>query len=132
MTAVFTIAYRQKKNKMSPAKRRELSESLNNKSAIIVRNKLVNESMSIGDTDPSILPTTVCLRQIKYEYKQRQYYHSHPFLALWSMTTVYPYNVLIRHIALYPFFALLVTCSRTILTNPIQIKTNYYDSRCHW
>lgn len=60
--------------------------------------------MSDGDTEPSILPTAGCLRQIKYEYKQSQYYHNHPILDLWSMTTVFPYNGLIRHIALYPFY----------------------------
>lgn len=64
-----------KKIKISPAKRRELSEILKNESAIVVRNRLADESMSVGDTEPSILPTAGCLRQIKYEYK-RQYYHT--------------------------------------------------------
>lgn len=92
-----------KKIKMSPFKRNELACELKHKSSIVVRNELIDSAMNVGDTEPSHIPTTACLRQIKYEPRCNEHYHENPVLALWIMSKISPFEI-IRHISLFPFY----------------------------
>ncbi|CAG9789631.1 unnamed protein product [Diatraea saccharalis] len=60
-----------KKIKLSPAKRVEMSDELKNKSAITYRNQLANQLMNADDNEPPHMPTVGCLRQIKFEKKTK-------------------------------------------------------------
>ncbi|CAF4950965.1 unnamed protein product [Pieris macdunnoughi] len=93
-----------KKIKLSPVKRVDMSAELKHEAAIAYRNKISNELMDTGDIEPSHMPTLGCLRQIKHEQRQSSYYDSNQVLSLWMMKLVTPYKEAIKHISLYPFY----------------------------
>lgn len=55
-----------KKIKLAPVKRVDMSNILKYESAIKYRNQLADELMDTDDTEPPHMPTVGCLRQIKY------------------------------------------------------------------
>lgn len=93
-----------KKIKLSPAKRVEMSDELKHESAITYRNQLANQLMDADDNEPPHMPTVGCLRQIKYEKKQSSYYDKNQTLSLWIMTRISPYKEVMKQISLYPFY----------------------------
>lgn len=106
-----------KKMKLSSLKRNELACELKFKSPIVVRYSLIDSAMNIGVVVPPHIPTTACLRQIKYERECSEHYHENPVLALWFMTKINPYDDIIKHISVFPFYVyyLLVIGSRSTL-----------------
>lgn len=79
-----------KKIKLSPAQRVEISTELKHISAITYRNKLANEIMQPDDAEPPHMPTVGWLRQIKYEENKSSYYETNPVLSSSMMTRVTP------------------------------------------
>lgn len=106
-------------------RRNELANELKYKSPVVVRNELVYSAMKVGEAEPPHIPTTGCLKQIKYERECSEHYHSNPVLALWTMTKIPPYDDVIRHIYLYILFMFTTGCRvkmRIIKNIPVKIE----------
>lgn len=108
-----------KKIKLSPVKRVEMSHELKYESAIAYRNELSNELMDTNDIEPPHMPTTGCLRQIKYEKNHSSYYDTNQMISLWIMSYISPYKEAIKQISLRPFYVfywthLQETCCKKI------------------
>ncbi|CAB3225861.1 unnamed protein product [Arctia plantaginis] len=91
---------------MSPFKRSALSAKLKTDSALSVHRSLADTVMEDNDVEPTHLPTLGTLRQIKYQTKKASFYDPNPTISLWLMAQTPPYNDLIRHISLHPYFVI--------------------------
>ncbi|KAL0861268.1 hypothetical protein ABMA27_008829 [Loxostege sticticalis] len=58
--------------------------------------------MNVEDREPTHIPTVGCLRQIKYENRKSSYYDSNEMMALWVMSTLDRYKIIIRLVSLLP------------------------------
>lgn len=95
-----------RKIKLSPVQRTEIAEELKHVSAISYRNSMANDNLFVNsdEPEPTHLPTTGCLRQIKHEHKNSSLFHQNQILSLWLMTQMSPYKEAIQHISVYPFY----------------------------
>lgn len=101
-----TFAYNPNvKNKLTKYDQTKLTQKLNIDSAVVVRNKLINELVGDNHTfEPAIVPKLRTLNNLSYRNSLKSRAHSNPILSLWSLSATPPYNKFIKIISLVPFY----------------------------
>lgn len=93
------------KNKLSSHKTKELALQMKNQYPIVLRNKMINNSMQDDETsEPPFIPNLKSLQNIRNRYDGAKRFHKIVVFALWIMPFKEPWANVIRTVSLQPFF----------------------------
>lgn len=92
------------KNHIRARTRHILSQNLQNRSPISVRNELAFKLMQKNDEEPPVLPKLETLRQIKHQSRKSLHFHENLILSLTCMAFTPPYDKCVRAVSALPFY----------------------------
>lgn len=117
----------QKKSRLTPYRRQQISKSLLHNPAIMVHHNLASQFFSSDDKYKSscpVLPSIPALRKIKYEAKIGKMRHVNPIISLLSTALNPNQNNTIRDMSVYPNFRLYYWTNKQIEYYNEYVKQN--------